>query len=101
MSGINILHWLHAFNLFNQRLVELNKEIKLRIILIDSSLNEKFDNISNNLEELEKNYVDPNTVIVSDTIRACLDEKIQQKICYSFNHNFRKKYYEYSKSLEK
>lgn len=101
VTGIHILHWLHAFNLFDTRLNELSEEIRLRIILIDSIPDEKFNVISRNLEELEKKHVAPNTVIISDTIHSYLNEKIQQNLYCSFIHNFREKYYEYTNSLER
>lgn len=101
LSGINIMHWLVDYNLFLNR---IDEKIKLKVI-IDSTFPTDLkaehvlsSKIYNKINDLEKNYATPGTVLLSTTIFTELSNKIRSFLSsiYIADYKYRSKYYEYT-----
>ena len=105
LCGINIMHWLLDYNIFQKR---INEIVKLKVI-IDTSfrtdLNESSmisSKIYNKINDLEKNYTKPGTILLSNTIFSQLSNKIRSFFSskYIADYKYRTKYFEYSVEVE-
>ncbi|MBN1697443.1 MAG: hypothetical protein JW881_08010 [Spirochaetales bacterium] len=101
LSGIHILHWLCEYNMFNHLLKE---PIELKII-IDISLkpgvtraNVLTTKIYNKINDLEKNYTEPGTILIAEFVYSKLPEKFKSffDLFYISDYPYRSNYYVYT-----
>ena len=105
LCGIDLMHWLWDYNLFQNRVDEI---IKVKVIIdtsVRTDLNEKTvisSKIYEKINDLEKNYTKPGTVLFSDSIFSQLSNKIRPFLSsiYIADYKYRSKYYEYSITVE-
>ena len=106
LSGIDVLHWLWEYNLFQNK---LDDSVKLKIIVDivylspasqDKNLSAK---IEKKMHDLEKDYAEPNMVTLSDSIYMRLMDSIKPylKSFYIADYRFKQNYYQYNIELQK
>jgi hypothetical protein len=100
LAGINIMHWLLDYNLFFHR---INERVRLKVILESSEPEEVSaenglsSKIYTKINDLEKNYTTPGTMLLSSSIFNELQNKIRSYFSskYIADYQYRTKYYEY------
>jgi hypothetical protein len=101
LSAIHILHWSCEYNLFHNR---LDQKIHLKVI-IDTSFspgltrsNVLTTKVYNKMNDLEKNYTDPGTILLSDFVFSQLSNKMKPyfDLFYISDYPYRSNYYVYS-----